>query len=61
MGDRMQRIKGKLQEAKGRTKEEAGFASGRPTTEARGAGETLKGKANQTVGKARSQVKKNTR
>ena len=45
MGDRTQRVKGKAEETKGRLKRETGAATGRPGTEARGAGEELKGKA----------------
>jgi uncharacterized protein YjbJ (UPF0337 family) len=61
MGDRMQRVEGKLKEAKGRAKQGAGRADGRPGTEARGGGELLAGKAKNAVGKARSAVKRNTR
>ena len=43
MGDRVQRVKGKADEIKGRTKRGAGKAAGRPGTENRGAGEELKG------------------
>jgi uncharacterized protein YjbJ (UPF0337 family) len=61
MGDRTQRAKGKANEAAGKTKAAAGYATGRGTTEARGAGKVIKGKAQQTVGKARSEAKKKTR
>ena len=58
MGDRTQRVKGKVEETKGKVKREVGVRTGRPGTEARGAGEELKGKAKNAVGKARSAVKK---
>ena len=61
MGDRAQRLKGKAEEIKVRTKRETGIATGRPGTETRGAGEELKGKARNTVGRARSAAKKTTR
>jgi hypothetical protein len=38
-----------------------GIATGRPGTEARGAGEELKGKAKNAVGRTRSAAKKATR
>src|SRR5437868_6471339 len=41
MGDRSQRVKGKAEEVKGRAKRETGITTGRPGTEARGAGEAL--------------------
>ncbi len=58
MGDRTQRVRGKAEEAKGRLKREAGIATGRPSTETRGAGEELKGKTRNAVGRARSAAKK---
>jgi uncharacterized protein YjbJ (UPF0337 family) len=61
MGDRMQRLKGKANEAAGRTKANVGYESGRGKTEAKGVGQMLKGKTQQTVGKARSKAKKATR
>ncbi len=61
MGDRTQRVKGKLEEIKGRGKREAGIAAGRPGTETQGAGEELKGKAKNKLGRARSAAKKATR
>jgi uncharacterized protein YjbJ (UPF0337 family) len=61
MGDRTQRAAGKAKEVKGRVTRGAGFATARPDTEARGAGEELKGKAKNAVGKARSAAKKRTR
>jgi uncharacterized protein YjbJ (UPF0337 family) len=61
MGDRAQRVEGKAKEMKGRLERDAGAASGRPTTEARGAGEEAKGKVENAAGKARSAVKKATR
>jgi hypothetical protein len=38
MGDRTQRVTGKTEEVKGRAKRKTGVATGRPGTEARGAG-----------------------
>ncbi len=61
MGDRTQRVKGKANEAVGKTKAAAGRKSGRTSTEAKGAGQVMKGKTQQTVGKARSAAKKSTR
>jgi len=61
MGDRAQRTEGKVKEFKGRVKREAGHATSRPQTEARGAGEEVKGKTKNAVGKARSAAKKLTR
>jgi uncharacterized protein YjbJ (UPF0337 family) len=61
MGDRTQRLKGKGEELKGRTKREAGQAAGRPGTEARGGAEELKGKGKNAAGRASSGVKKATR
>jgi uncharacterized protein YjbJ (UPF0337 family) len=61
MGDRTQRLKGKANEAAGRTKAAVGYQSRSGKTEAKGAGQALKGKAQQTVGKARSAAKKKTR
>jgi uncharacterized protein YjbJ (UPF0337 family) len=61
MGDRMQRVKGKANEATGKTKANAGYESGRGKTEAKGVGQMVKGKAQQATGKARSAVKKKTR
>jgi uncharacterized protein YjbJ (UPF0337 family) len=61
MGDRMQRLKGKAQVLKGKTKGRAGHASGSTSTDAKGAAEAVKGKTNQAVGNARSTAKKSTR
>ena len=61
MGDRMQRIKGKVEEMKGSAKRGAGAATGRPGTEAEGAAEEMKGKATNAAGRARSGIKKATR
>jgi uncharacterized protein YjbJ (UPF0337 family) len=61
MGDRTQRLKGKANEAVGRTKANVGYQSGRGKTEAKGVGQMVKGKAQQAVGKARSNAKKATR
>jgi uncharacterized protein YjbJ (UPF0337 family) len=46
---------------KGRLKRDAGYASGRPGTQARGAGEEVAGKAKNAAGKARSAIKRGTR
>jgi uncharacterized protein YjbJ (UPF0337 family) len=61
IADRTQRAEGKAEEIRGRIKREAGFATDRPGTEARGAAEEAKGKAKNAVGKARSAVKRQTR
>jgi uncharacterized protein YjbJ (UPF0337 family) len=61
MGDRMQRVKGKTNEATGRAKANAGYSSGSGKTEAKGVGKLVKGKAQQATGKARSAAKKKTR
>jgi uncharacterized protein YjbJ (UPF0337 family) len=61
MGDRMQRARGKAKETKGTIKKNIGIETGRPGTEARGIEEQLEGKAEKTVGKARSALKKSTR
>jgi len=61
MGDRTQRLKGKANEAVGKTKGTAGYQSGSKKTEAKGAAQTLKRKSQQAVGKARSTAKKRTR
>jgi uncharacterized protein YjbJ (UPF0337 family) len=61
MGDRMQRVKGKANEAAGRTKANAGYSSGSGKTEAKGVGKLVKGQAQQAAGKARSTAKKKTR
>ncbi|TML88159.1 MAG: CsbD family protein [Actinobacteria bacterium] len=61
MGDRTQRVKGKINEVTGKTKRAAGYQRGDTATEAKGAAQTLKGKTQQAVGKARGTVKKKTR
>lgn len=61
MGDRMRGFKGKAKEVKGGSQARRRCGHGRPGTEARGAGEEMEGKAENTIGKARSAVKKNTR
>lgn len=61
MGDRTQRLKGKANEAAGKTKANVGYETGSGRTEAKGVGKALKGKAQQTAGKARSVAKKKTR
>jgi uncharacterized protein YjbJ (UPF0337 family) len=61
MGDRKQRLKGKANEAAGKTKGAVGRETGSGKTEAKGAGKALKGKAQQATGKARSAAKKKTR
>jgi uncharacterized protein YjbJ (UPF0337 family) len=61
MGDRTQRLKGKANEAAGKTKGAAGYRTRSGKTEAKGAAQTVKGKTQQAVGKARSTAKKKTR
>jgi uncharacterized protein YjbJ (UPF0337 family) len=61
MGDRKQRLKGTANEIKGKTKASVGYQTRKPTTEAKGAGTALKGKAQKTAGKARSAAKKHSR
>jgi uncharacterized protein YjbJ (UPF0337 family) len=61
MADRTQRVKGKANEAAGKTKSAVGYRTGRPKTEAKGEAKNLKGKAQQAAGKARSTAKKKTR
>lgn len=61
MGDRTQRLTGKANETAGKAKASAGYETYSPKTEARGAGQALKGKMQQAVGKARSTAKKKTR
>jgi uncharacterized protein YjbJ (UPF0337 family) len=61
MGDRSQRVKGKLNEAAGRTKAEVGYRTGSGKKEAGGAAQAVKGQAQQAVGKARRNVKKAAR
>jgi uncharacterized protein YjbJ (UPF0337 family) len=56
MGNRMQRLKGKLNQASGRTKSKAGSATGRPRTELEGDTQQLKGEAQEAVGKARHKL-----
>lgn len=51
MGDRLQRVKGKVEETKGKVKKNVSV----------GAGEELKGKTKNTAGRARSAIKKTTR
>jgi uncharacterized protein YjbJ (UPF0337 family) len=61
MGDRAQRLRGKANEAAGKTQAAVGYQTRSGKTEAKGAGRTLKGKAQQTIGKVRSTAKKKTR
>ena len=61
MGDRMQRLKGKANQAMGRTKANAGYETRSGKTEAKGVGQMAKGKTQSAVGKARSGFKKKTR
>lgn len=61
MGDRTQRLKGKANEAAGKTKAAAGYQTYSGKTEAKGTAQALKGKTQQAVGKARSTAKKKTR
>ena len=60
MGDRTQRLKGKMNQAMGRTKAGAGYRTGRGGTELKGDVQTLKGETQSAVGKARRKVKKAT-
>ena len=60
MGDRTQRLKGKVNQAMGRTKASAGYHSGRGGTELKGNVQTLKGETQSAVGKARRKAKKAT-
>jgi len=48
MGDRTQRVQGKVKEVKGRAKRDAGAGAGRPGTEARGAGEEIAERSRQS-------------
>jgi uncharacterized protein YjbJ (UPF0337 family) len=61
VGDRMQRAKGKLEETKGSVKKNVGRETGDPELEAKGAGEEFTGKSQNTLGKARSALKRVTR
>ncbi len=61
MADRTQRLKGKANEVTGKLEANVGYETGSGKTEAKGVGKTLKGKAQQAVGKARSTAKKKTR
>jgi uncharacterized protein YjbJ (UPF0337 family) len=61
MGDRMDRVKGRAKDMKGAIKQDAGQASGRPGTEMRGTGDRVEGKAQNTMGRIKSAVKKATR
>lgn len=61
MADRTQRVTGKANEVAGKAKAGVGYSTKRPTTAAKGAGEVVKGKAQQAAGKAGSEVKKKTR
>jgi len=49
MGDRMQRMKGKANEASGKAKVEAGLETGSGKQQARGAAQTAKGKTQQAA------------
>jgi uncharacterized protein YjbJ (UPF0337 family) len=53
-------LKGKANEAVGKTKAAVGYQSGHGKTEAKGEAQNLKGKAQQAAGKARTAVKKKT-
>jgi uncharacterized protein YjbJ (UPF0337 family) len=61
MADRTQRLRGKANEAGGKAKANAGYATGSKKTEGKGVGKALKGKTQQATGKARSAAKKSTR
>jgi len=54
----MQQLKGKLSEMVGKTKGAAGYKTGKGKTEATGARQMLKGKAQKATGKARTGAKK---
>jgi uncharacterized protein YjbJ (UPF0337 family) len=58
MGQRTQRLKGKVNQAIGRTKAGAGYRSGSGRTELKGNVQTLKGETQEAVGKARRTAKK---
>ena len=60
MGERTQRLKGKMNQAMGRTKATAGYRSGRGGTELKGNVQTVKGEAQSAAGKARRKAKKAT-
>ena len=60
MGERTQRLKGKVNQAVGRSKSKAGYRSGRNSTELKGDVQTLKGETQSAAGKARRKVKKAT-
>jgi uncharacterized protein YjbJ (UPF0337 family) len=61
MGDRMQRLKGKGNEAVGKTKGTVGYKTGSGKTELKGDAQRLKGETQQAVGKAGRGVKRATR
>ncbi|HEY2355630.1 MAG TPA: hypothetical protein VGH79_12105 [Gaiellaceae bacterium] len=58
MGARTQTLKGKANQAVGKTKAAAGYQSGKGKTEAKGEAQNLKGKAQSAAGEARTAVKK---
>jgi uncharacterized protein YjbJ (UPF0337 family) len=57
----MQRLRGKANVVTGKTKAAAGYETGSGKTEAKGAARVLKGKAQESIGRARSAAKKKTR
>lgn len=61
MGDRTQRLKGKVNETLGKAKGTVGYKTGSGKTELKGDGQRLKGETQEAVGKARSRAKKATR
>ena len=60
VGARTQTLKGKANQAVGKTKATVGYQSGKGKTEAKGETQNLKGKAQEKMGKARTAVKKKT-
>jgi len=61
MGDRTQRVKGAVNETTGRMQADAGYATRRPGTEAKGSGREMKGRLQRAIGRARSAFKRSTR
>ena len=57
----MQRLKGKANEAIGKTKGTVGYKTNRGKTELEGDAQRLKGETQQAVGKARGRAKKASR
>jgi uncharacterized protein YjbJ (UPF0337 family) len=57
MGERMQRVKGKANEAMGKAKGKAGYRTRDLKTETEGHAQTIKGQAQQAAGKVRKAAK----